>query len=79
VKTIHNETLDGTTLIAEDRLSDPEFSDVSPGDLEFRRTHDDPVVTFKPDGSVIVNPKYTTTEAARAFWDAVQACNPWRQ
>jgi hypothetical protein len=31
----------------------------------------EPIVTFKPDGTVEVNPKYTIDDAARRFWDMV--------
>jgi hypothetical protein len=30
------------------------------------------IVRITPAGQVIVNPEFTTDEAARAFWDAVQ-------
>lgn len=30
------------------------------------------IVTFKYDGTVVINPKYTVDEAAKAFWDAVK-------
>jgi len=30
------------------------------------------IVTFHSDGRVTVNPKYSTEEAAAAFWDEVQ-------
>lgn len=33
----------------------------------------DQIVTITLDGDVIINPTYTTVEAARAFWDAVKA------
>ncbi len=35
-----------------------------------------PIVIIKPTGEVWVNPKYTTTEAAQAFWDAFIQTNP---
>lgn len=34
--------------------------------------NNDVIVTFRPDGTVEVNPKYSSTEAAQAFWDAVR-------
>lgn len=39
----------------------------------------EPIVTIRPDGAVEVNPKYETTEAAKAFWDAVREMNPIMQ
>jgi len=34
------------------------------------------IVTIKPDGEIEINPKYTITEAAKAFWDVVIQTNP---
>lgn len=73
----YNPTDDGTAIILE--ANDDPIADVEPGCLGFRITDNEPVVTFKPDGTVDINPKYTTTEAAQAFWRAVVALNPWRQ
>ena len=36
----------------------------------------DPIVIIKPDGDIWINPKYTTTEGAKAFWDMVIQMNP---
>lgn len=30
------------------------------------------ILRLTPDGNVIVNPEFTTDEAAKAFWDAVK-------
>lgn len=34
------------------------------------------IVTFTPTGKVLVNPKFSTTAAAQAFWTAVKAVQP---
>lgn len=31
-----------------------------------------PIITFRPDGTVEINPTYTIDEAAKAFWDKVK-------
>ncbi len=36
----------------------------------------EPIVTITAFGEVIVNPKFSMDEAAKAFWDAVKRCNP---
>jgi len=36
----------------------------------------DPIVTIHSDGRVNINPKYSTDEAAQAFWDAVRRMGP---
>lgn len=73
---LHSDTLDGAAINVGDYSE--EFSDTKPGHIEFR-IEGETVVTIKPDGSVIVNPKFTTTEAAQVFWEAVVALKPWRQ
>lgn len=36
----------------------------------------EPIVVLHHDGRVEINPKYSTTDAAKAFWDAVLEMNP---
>lgn len=36
-------------------------------------------VTFHPDGRVEVGPDFTPDEAAKVFWEAVIAMNPYHQ
>lgn len=31
------------------------------------------ILTITPNGDIVVNPKWSMTEAAKAFWDAVRA------
>lgn len=32
------------------------------------------ILRITPSGEVIINPEFTVTEAARAFWEAVKRC-----
>jgi hypothetical protein len=36
------------------------------------------IVSIHPDGRIEINPKYTTDEAAKAFWEAVIRMNPFQ-
>jgi hypothetical protein len=40
--------------------------------LQFHAGVGGQIVTFTADGDVIVDPKFTVSEAAQAFWDCVQ-------
>lgn len=43
-----------------------------PALLEIRDVDSEPIVTIFPGGRVEVNPKYSTDQAATAFWNAVK-------
>jgi hypothetical protein len=50
--------------------------------IKFTPAQNEPIVEIKPNGEVIVNPKYTVTEAARLFWNEFIKVNPingWRR
>ena len=51
---------------------------ISPAALRINHASGEPIVTIHCDGHVDLNPKFTTEEAAMAFWRAVELVNPRR-
>lgn len=47
-------------------------NDPSAHTLQIHQGNSDPIVILRPDGTIEVNEKFTTTEAAKAFWDSLR-------
>lgn len=45
--------------------------------ITFRNSNPDPILIFRPDGTLWINPIYTTEEAAAKFWEMVHTLNPY--
>lgn len=65
--------IEGGTYVTGMTIRNP--SEISTATLSFANAAGT-AVTIHPDGRVEVNPKFSTDEAAQAFWDAVKALAP---